>query len=993
MLTAVDGVVGDAFGFAVALSGDRALVGVPFDDDKGENSGSAYVYEWGGSSWVEVAKLTASNGAEGDYFGRSVSISGNWAFVGAPFDDNNGQSSGSVYVYGWDGSSWVEVAKLTASDGAAGDQFGFAIALEGDRALIGAYGNDQTGAVYVYEWNGSSWVEQTKLTASDGAFLDSFGYSVAIAGDRALVGAYRADNSGAAYVYEWDGSSWMEVAKLTASDRSQNDDFGAAVSLSGDRALIGARDDGPGSVYVYEWDGSSWGEMARLTASDGAAGDQFGFAVALDGNWALIGALNDDDKGSNSGSAYVFVSDQAELTDLALRKEADNLFPRVGEAVTFSVTLTNNGPRRASGIVVADQLPATFSFVSASPSQGVYDAATGTWNVGALASGEAATLALTARARITATMTGTGKVTNVAVITASDQLDPVPQNNRDSTTVTPVQPWKAIERLNSDLEFGASIALSGDWIVAGAPRHVSEAGAVLIYQWNGSSWVEAAMLMAPDWQLRLTDDERFGHAVSIKGDRVLIGAPAGGFYSANPGSAYVYEWDGSSWVEVAKLTASDGAIEDRFGSSVSLSGNRALVGAPLADDRGENSGAAYVYEWDGSSWVEVAKLTASDGAIEDRFGSSVSLSGNRALVGAPFVDDKSKNSGAAYVYEWDGSSWAEVAKLVIPDYMVDDKTNPEIYFGGSVSINGNQVVIGAPREKYEGAAYVYEWDGSSWVEAAWLKPFQILYDDNFGVSVALDGDRAAVIATLSDRVEVFERDVQENIERVWDGTIVRQDEGAGIIPLRVSFGLGSVQLVNYNNLVLRDLLLEGSSLVGKRGEEDAPASEGQFVCTVSISDGCLKFEWTGASAEAPVSVELVVHAPAQDTSSATLRITDMAGRTLRAELVLDLYDTSVSTETQQTPGDYVLWPGYPNPFRTQTHFRFALLQAAEVRLTVYDILGREVVRLARGFYPAGTHVVTWDGRNAFGMRMPSGVYLYRLDAGPFSQTRKVTLLR
>ena len=242
-------------------------------------------------------------------------------------------------------------------------------------------------------------------------------------------------------------------------------------------------------------------------------------------------------------------------------------------------------------------------------------------------------------------------------------------------------------------------------------------------------------------------------------------------------------------------------------------------------------------------------------------------------------------------------------------------------------------------------------------------------------------------------MEVFERDVQENIERVWDGTIVRQDEGAGIIPLRVSFGLGSVQLVNYNNLVLRDLLLEGSSLVGKRGEEDAPASEGQFVCTVSISDGCLKFEWTGASAEAPVSVELVVHAPAQDTSSATLRITDMAGRTLRAELVLDLYDTSVSTETQQTPGDYVLWPGYPNPFRTQTHFRFALLQAAEVRLTVYDILGREVVRLARGFYPAGTHVVTWDGRNAFGMRMPSGVYLYRLDAGPFSQTRKVTLLR
>ncbi|GAJ02326.1 unnamed protein product, partial [marine sediment metagenome] len=175
--------------------------------------------------------------------------------------------------------------KLTASDGATNDEFGSSVSIDGDRAIIGAPGDDPCGSAYVFQWNGTAWVEEAKLTASDGAAGDQFGCSVSINGDRAVIGAYydddKGDRSGSAYVFKWDGTAWVEEAKLTASDGAATDCFGGFVSISGDRAVIGARFDddnglSSGSAYVYRWDGAAWVEEAKLTASDGAAGDQFG---------------------------------------------------------------------------------------------------------------------------------------------------------------------------------------------------------------------------------------------------------------------------------------------------------------------------------------------------------------------------------------------------------------------------------------------------------------------------------------------------------------------------------------------------------------------------------------------------------------------------------------------------------------------------------------------------------------------------------------------
>jgi hypothetical protein len=295
------------------------VVGAPGDDDNGDGAGAAYEYRWSGSSWVEGPKLRAYDGAAGDVFGISVSVSGDMVVVGSDGDDDNGTGSGAVYPYRWNGSSWLPELKLLASDGAADDRFGNSVSVSGDVAVVGAFGDDDngtdSGSAYVYRWNGSTWVEEAKLLAIDGAMYEWFGFPVSVSGDVAVVGASLDDDngwhSGSAYVYRWNGSSWGWEAKLLASDGAEEDSFGFSVSVIDDVVLVGAfgdddNGDASGSVYVYRWFLGSWVEDAKLLASDGTVGDSFGLSVAASGDVAVVGASRDDDNGFDGGSAYIF---------------------------------------------------------------------------------------------------------------------------------------------------------------------------------------------------------------------------------------------------------------------------------------------------------------------------------------------------------------------------------------------------------------------------------------------------------------------------------------------------------------------------------------------------------------------------------------------------------------------------------------------------------------------------------------------------------------
>jgi hypothetical protein len=318
-LLASDGAANNRFGYSVSISGDYAIVGAVYDDDKGSNSGSAYIFRWDGTAWVQQQKLLASDGAASDYFGYSVSISGDLAIVGAFGDDDKGIDSGSAYIFKRDGTGWSQQQKLTASDGAGYDWFGYSVSISGDLAIVGAHRDDDkennSGSAYIFKWDGTAWVQQQKLTASDGAARDWFGWSVSISGDKIIVGAYGDDDkgakSGSAYIFRWDGTSWSQQQKLTASDGAAEDYFGYSVSISGDLAIVGAEGDDDegsdsGSAYIFKWDGTSWSQQQKLLPSDGAAGDYFGYSVSISGNYAIVGAAYDDDKGDYSGSAYIF---------------------------------------------------------------------------------------------------------------------------------------------------------------------------------------------------------------------------------------------------------------------------------------------------------------------------------------------------------------------------------------------------------------------------------------------------------------------------------------------------------------------------------------------------------------------------------------------------------------------------------------------------------------------------------------------------------------
>jgi hypothetical protein len=330
-LTASDAASGDSFGYSVAINGNLAVVGAPGSDDAGESSGAAYMFsqsEGGADNWGEFKKFTASDAAAGDQFGCSVAISGHYGFVGANLSDGSGESSGAAYIFYRNqggGNKWGELKKLTASDPAAGDNFGYSVALSGDYAVVGAWGDDDsgesTGSAYVFNRGSggpNNWGRIKKLTASDMAGFDQFGKAVAVAGDYAVVGAPFNDdgglNSGSAYIFsrnQGGGDNWGEVVKITASDAASGGNFGSAVSVSGDYVVAGAHDDdgAKGAVYRFyrnKGGADAWGEQAKLTASDGAANDYLGQSVANNSNVLIGGALGDDDAGESTGAAYVF---------------------------------------------------------------------------------------------------------------------------------------------------------------------------------------------------------------------------------------------------------------------------------------------------------------------------------------------------------------------------------------------------------------------------------------------------------------------------------------------------------------------------------------------------------------------------------------------------------------------------------------------------------------------------------------------------------------
>ncbi|MEM8557032.1 MAG: T9SS type A sorting domain-containing protein [Bacteroidota bacterium] len=333
-------------GHAVALDGDRAVLGGYFKDNY---AGVAYVYERTGSTWALTATLTPSDASAGQGFGYSLALDGDRLAISALGDDTGATDAGAVYVFDYANGAWGETVKLAAAVPKQAATLGFSVDVDGNRVIAGAPIGVTTagdgGAAYVFTQTGSGWTEDI-LQAADQNPGDRVGQSVALDGSRAVVGAYYHDavdfQAGAAYVFDLAGTTWSESAKLLGSVTHEYQQAGTSVDVAGDRIVVGAPSSTirseVGLAYVYDLDGT-WDETFRLSASDGLEGDYHGFAVDLSGTRIAVGAPFTDTGASTSGTAYVYDTDGAFPTPSFVAADAVT----IGKADALVGGLASNG--------------------------------------------------------------------------------------------------------------------------------------------------------------------------------------------------------------------------------------------------------------------------------------------------------------------------------------------------------------------------------------------------------------------------------------------------------------------------------------------------------------------------------------------------------------------------------------------------------------------------------------------------------------------------
>ncbi|OQY27989.1 MAG: hypothetical protein B6244_08575 [Candidatus Cloacimonetes bacterium 4572_55] len=355
------------FGESVAIADGHAIVGAYGDNEDGSISGAAYIFSWDGTDWILDNEIDADDNESGDQFSRNaVSVSGDYAIVGSVGDDDASSYSGSAYIFRRNGSTWYQQQKLTASDADYYAFFGNSVSISGEYAVVGAprhqYRGGKEGAAYVFKFNGQGWEQQAKLIANDREINDNFGQSVSIDGNKIAIGSIGDDdngeNAGAIYIFERVGTTWNQIEKLVTSDYEQGQQIGKSVSISGNRVVAGCAFQ-LGSVYVFKQTENGWVQERKLTASDGEQGDSFAEDVSVSGNYVISGAYGDDDMGENAGAAYIYDLSEVEQTPTISVTPTSIDFAEIttGEcSESQSITIANigNAPLTVSGQTIDD---------------------------------------------------------------------------------------------------------------------------------------------------------------------------------------------------------------------------------------------------------------------------------------------------------------------------------------------------------------------------------------------------------------------------------------------------------------------------------------------------------------------------------------------------------------------------------------------------------------------------------------------------------------
>jgi hypothetical protein len=706
---ASDSRASDDFG-TVAIDQNTAVIGAP---GHASSRGAAYVYTRVGSTWTSEAELTAPDGAANDLFGTSVAISGTTVVIGAPGHAVGANSSqGAAYVYVLSGGSFTLVQQeLTAPDGASSDQFGTRVALNGNTLVVSAWnrqvgGRTTQGAAYVFTRTGMTWTQQgPDLISGDGATGDNFGSGLAIQGATVVVGA---DGHGAAYVFGLQGGTWIQQQELTYSLSSF---LGESVAIDGNTIVVGASDTmfggntSQGIAVIFTLQASSWTVLQDITSQDGGASDNFGSSVAISGSTILVGAPGHFVNGNlGQGSAYVFRNNGA---DWVQTQEFASQFGEAGDSFGRSVA--------SSGDTVVVGAPGSLG--DSSLSQGAaYFSLTGQQEVstpivapnaafGSSVAIDGATAVIGAKQNSSSPGAAYIFDQNFGFWSERQEISPLDSSAGDA--------------------FGASVAISGDTIVVGAPNRTG-GGRAYVFFFNGSTWSQQAELLDTGGA-----GQHFGASVAISGNTILIGDGSySTMFTTGEGAVYLFTRTGDIWTEQQMLVGS--ASGAGFGTSVALSSNLlAVVGEPSASP----GGFANVYRVFDDSLILQQGLNV--GSSVNNFGSSVAIDGNTIAVGASFFGPAIGISGPnphgeVFVYSYTGSTWTSQP--------VNNNTFGLDEFIMSLAVKGDTVGVGTTFW-----AYGYKRNGSMWTQQQQISAGdRVIGSDFFGSSVAVSGDTILV---------------------------------------------------------------------------------------------------------------------------------------------------------------------------------------------------------------------------------------------------------
>ena len=508
-----------------------------------------------------------------------------------------------------------------------------------------------------------------------------------------------------------------------------------------------------------------------------------------------------------------------------------------------------------------------------------------------------------------------------------------------------------------DTNWGHSVDVDGTTLIAGYTSYVGNNGGVFILEQKGKKWDLVVQFTTPGNNTR----DQYGHAVALDGDYAVVSAyedggkkpVAGGPLGEGPGLVYVYERV-KGWTQMATFKPADIENNDRFGYSVDISGNTLIAGTPFHD---EEKGAVYVYKRDGNQWKQEAKLVADDAGVKNRFGWDCAISENTIVVGAPLAAAPARLSGAAYVFKRQGDAWAQIAKVTPEDGDGGDS------FGVSVDVSKSRIIVGANKDENEvkkrgsGSAYIFQLIGDAVTQEAKLTADEPQESAGFGLTVALDVNRALVGAPSTD-------------------TKRGDDSGAAYAFLKTDAGW----------------VLQARVIPEKGPNEAQGLTSGDNMGSAVAIDGDFGREFNLAA----IGVQWDAQDGGDDAGSVYIFDTeDEEGLNIplsvepRGDFALTMFGDIKRTALLQN---------FPNPFNPETWIPYTLADHSEVKVHIYNVEGKLVRKLDIGYQRAGSYLsrekaVYWDGRDQLGESVSSGVYFYTLKAAGFSDTRRMVILK